>query len=122
MNVLFDLLVLASILVVVKFMATSCLSHYGQESAEIQEIASGRVTVTGVTKTSIWEIAVTGVAIASIWENSFKRGDQQRASRNLDLTGVAIASICRLAVTGVAIASIWEIAVTGVANSEPLGD
>jgi hypothetical protein len=62
MNVQFDLLVLASILVVVKFMATFCLSHYGQQSAEIQEIASGKLTVTGVVKTIIWEIALTGVA------------------------------------------------------------
>jgi hypothetical protein len=82
MNVLFDLLVLASILVVVKFMATFCLIHYGQESAEIQEIASRRVTVTGVTKTSIWEIAVTVVAIASIWDTSFNRGGHSEPLRD----------------------------------------
>jgi len=49
MNVQFDLLVLASIHVVVKFMAGFYLSHYGQESAETQEITFGRLAVTGVT-------------------------------------------------------------------------
>jgi hypothetical protein len=48
MNVQFDLLVLASIHVVVKFMAGFYLSHYGKESAEIQQIASVSLAVTGV--------------------------------------------------------------------------
>jgi hypothetical protein len=48
MNVQFDLLVVASIRVVVKFMAILYLIDYGQESAETQEIAFGRLAETGV--------------------------------------------------------------------------
>jgi len=48
MNVQFDLLVLASIHVLVKFMANVYLNHYVQQSAETQEIASGRLALTGV--------------------------------------------------------------------------
>ena len=62
MNVQFDLLVFASIHVVVQFMASFYLSHYGKESAETQEIASGRVTVTGVDTALLSRIRLTQVA------------------------------------------------------------
>jgi len=62
MNVQFDLLVLASIHVVVKFMASFYLSHYGKESAETQEIASGRLAVTGVTTAHLSRIRLVQVA------------------------------------------------------------
>ena len=62
MNVQFDLLVLASIHVVVKFMASFYLSHYGKESAETQEIASGRLALTGVATALLSRIRVAQVA------------------------------------------------------------
>jgi len=65
MNVRFDLLVVASIHVVVKFMASLNLIHYRQESAETQEIAFGRLTVTGVTTALVCRTRLAQLACKS---------------------------------------------------------
>jgi hypothetical protein len=66
MNVRFDLLLVASIHVVVKFMASLNLIHYRQESAETKEIAFGRLTVTGVTTALFSRTRLAQVACKSV--------------------------------------------------------